>query len=69
VVVNTPPDLAHITVDTRARCERVAIALNAIARGTDTPFGDPRGVYVELIVSGHEIEAAIAIMRRNWWPI
>jgi hypothetical protein len=42
--------------------------LNAIARGTDTPFGDPRGVCVELILVGHEIEAAIAIMGRAWWP-
>jgi hypothetical protein len=63
------PDLAHITADIRARCERIAVALNAIARGADTPFADPRGIYVELIVSGHELEAAIAIMRRAWWPI
>jgi hypothetical protein len=65
----TAPDLAHITADIRVRCERIAIASSALALGNDTPFADPRGVYVELILIGHEIEAAIAIMRRNWWPI
>jgi hypothetical protein len=54
--------------DIRARCERIAIASKAIGRGTDAPFADPRGVYVELIVSGHELEATISIMRRAWWP-
>jgi hypothetical protein len=67
VIVNTP-DLALITADIRARCERIAIALSAIARGTDTPFADPRSNYIELIVAGHELEAAIAIMRRAWLP-
>jgi hypothetical protein len=67
--VSTPPDLARTTADIRARCERAAVALSAIARGTDTPFADPRGIYVELILSSHELEAATIIMRRAWWPI
>jgi hypothetical protein len=31
-------------------------------------FPDRRGVYLELILASHEIEAAARLMRRVWWP-
>jgi hypothetical protein len=34
----------------------------------ETPFVDPRTVYVDLILAGHELDAATRVMRRARWP-
>jgi hypothetical protein len=57
-------DLIHTTNDIRTRCERVVAALTPIARGIETPFADPRTVYVDLILAGHELDAATRAMCR-----
>jgi hypothetical protein len=38
-------------------------------RGTPYAYPDPRQVMLELVLARHEVEAAIAIMKRSWWPV
>jgi hypothetical protein len=40
----------------------------AIAQNQEPIFQDPRQVMLELVLARHEIEAAISIMKRGWWP-
>ena len=62
------PNFPRATNDVRRRCERVAVALLAIARQTDPTLADPRAVFVDIVVATHELEAAMRAMRRTWWP-
>jgi hypothetical protein len=62
------PDLTAATRTVKALCERVAVAMTAIARQADAEFKDPRGVFVEIVLSVHDLEAAQQKIRRAWWP-
>jgi hypothetical protein len=39
-----------------------------IAQNTDPVFQDPRQIMLELVLSEHEIEAAMIAMKKAWWP-
>lgn len=62
-----PVDLPAMTRDVRNRA-RVLANLEVIAQSTDPVFADPRQIMLELVLANHELEAAISIMRRAWWP-
>jgi hypothetical protein len=57
-----------MTRDVRNRCARVLGNLETVAQSTDPIFPDPRQAMLELVIANHELEAAISIMRRAWWP-
>ena len=42
--------------------------LEAIEQQHDPIFASPRDVFLELVLSIHELEAAAAKMRKAWWP-
>jgi len=66
--MRSPTDLASTTRDIRNRCARASGNLELITQITDPVFPDPRQIMLELVLANHEIEAAISIMRRAWWP-
>jgi len=66
--MRSPTDLASTTRDIRNRCARASGNLELITKSSDPVFVDPRQVMLELLLANHEIEAAITIMRRAWWP-
>ena len=61
-------DLKASTADVKARCARVLVSLEAIEQYTDPIFQDPRSVWLELTLGIHELEAALWVMKRAWWP-
>jgi len=63
-----PVDLQQVTRDIRNRCARIIGNLETIAQSTDPIFPDPRQIMLELVLSEHEIEAAISAVRKAWWP-
>jgi hypothetical protein len=67
-MVRTPVDLAATTRDIKNRCARASGNLELVAQAKDPIFADPRQVMLELVLAQHEIEAAISIMKRGWWP-
>ena len=68
MMIRRPVDLGAMTRDVRTRCARVLGNLELIAQSSDPIFPDPRQIMLELVLANHEIEAAISIMRRAWWP-
>jgi hypothetical protein len=62
------PDLTAATCSVKALCERVAIAMTAIARQADAEFKDPRGVFLDIVLSIHDLEAAEQQLKKAWWP-
>jgi hypothetical protein len=67
-MVRAPTDLQAVTRDVRNHCARASGNIELIAQIKDPIFPDPRQVMLELVLAGHEIEAAISIMKRSWWP-
>jgi hypothetical protein len=63
-----PVDLAAITRDIRNRCARASGNIETIAQSREPIFQDPRQIMLELVLARHEIEAAISIMKKGWWP-
>ena len=63
-----PIDLKASTADVKARCARALVGLEAIEQQKDPIFQDPRSVWLELTLSIHELEAALWIMKKAWWP-
>jgi hypothetical protein len=63
-----PIDLKASTADVKARCARALVGLEAIERQKDPIFQDARSVWLELTLSIHELEAALWIMKKAWWP-
>jgi hypothetical protein len=63
-----PVDLQAVTRDVKARVRRVIGELEAIEQQQDPIFASPRDVFLELVLSIHELEAAAAKMRKAWWP-
>jgi hypothetical protein len=68
MMARVPVDLAALTRDIKNRCARAGGNIEIIARTQDPIFHDPRQIMLELVLARHEIEAAIAIMKRGWWP-
>jgi hypothetical protein len=64
----SPVDLQAATRDVRNRCARAAGNLEPIAQGQDPIFPDPRQIMLELVLAEHEVESAISVMRKAWWP-
>ena len=62
------PDLAAATRSVKLLCERVAVSMTAIARQTDIEFKDPRGVFIDIVLSIHDLEAAEQKLKKAWWP-
>jgi hypothetical protein len=56
------------TKDIKARCSRLASVLENIAVDPDATFADPRGIFIDLVICEIEIESAIRVMRKVWWP-
>ena len=54
--------------DIKHRCARIVGNLETVAQSTDPVFQDPRQIMLELVLAEHEIEAAMAAMKRAWWP-
>ena len=63
-----PIDLKASTADVKARCARVLVGLEAIEQLKDPIFQDPRSIWLELTLDIHELEAALWIMKKAWWP-
>ena len=63
-----PVDLQAVTKDVKARVRRVIGDLEAIEQIKDPIFQDPRAVFLDLVLSVHQLEAAIATCRHAWWP-
>jgi hypothetical protein len=63
-----PTDLQALTRDIKNRCARASGNIELIAQDRDPIFADPRQVMLELVLARHEIEAAISIMKKGWWP-
>jgi hypothetical protein len=61
------PDKTQLCDDIRARLNRCAHNLGAVAQGHGV-FADPRGVYLEVSLTIHELEAALNILRRRVLP-
>jgi hypothetical protein len=68
MMARAPVDLAATTRDIKNRCSRAAGNLELITQTKEPIFPDPRQVMLELVLAQHEIEAAVAIMKRGWWP-
>jgi hypothetical protein len=63
-----PVDLAASTRDVKTRVERVLADLDEVTRQQDAIFQDPRMVWLNLTLSVHNLEAALSVMRKAWWP-
>jgi hypothetical protein len=68
MMARSPVDLAANTRDIKNRCVRASGKIESIAQIRDPIFADPRQVMLELVLARHEIEAAISVMKRGWWP-
>jgi hypothetical protein len=62
-----PVDLQAVTRHVKARVRRVIGELEAIEQHQDPIFASPRDVFLELVLSIHELEAAAAKMGKAWW--
>jgi hypothetical protein len=67
-MARVPTDLQAVTRDIRNRCARPCGNLEQIAQMKDPIFSDPRQIMLELVLARHEVEAAISIMKKAWWP-
>jgi hypothetical protein len=54
-------------VTSTGRATRI-VPLEAIEHIKDPIFQDPRAVFLDLVLSVHQLEAAIAKCRQAWWP-
>ena len=63
-----PIDLKASTADVKARFARVLVSLERLEQYKDPIFQDPRSVWLELALGIHELEAALWIMKKAWWP-
>jgi hypothetical protein len=59
-----PVDLQAVTRNVKVRVRRVIGELEAIEQQQDPIFASPRDVFLELVLSIHELEAAAAKMRK-----
>jgi hypothetical protein len=56
---------AGVTVEVRRRLVRVTTALQSVTENHGA-FANPRGVYLEVVLAIHELEAARALISGNW---
>jgi hypothetical protein len=55
---------AGVTVEVRRRLVRVTTALQSVTQNPGA-FANPRGVYLEVVLAIHELEAARALIGSN----
>jgi hypothetical protein len=63
-----PVDLLAATREVRLRVERVLTNLEPITQQRDPILADPRAVWLDVTLSIVELESAIILMKRAWWP-
>ena len=63
-----PVGLVAATKDVKARIERVLTNLEPITQQRDPVPSDPRAVWLDVTLSIHELEAAVKVMKKAWWP-
>jgi len=63
-----PVDLVAATKDVKARIERVLANLQPITQQRDPILADPRAVWLDVVLSVHELEAVLKTMMKAWWP-
>jgi hypothetical protein len=68
MMARAPVDLQATTKDVKAHVRRVIGDLEAIEQSKDPIFQDPRSIFLDLVLSVHHLETAIAKCRRAWWP-
>lgn len=56
---------ATVAAEVRKRLVRVTTALQLVTQNHGA-FANPRGVYLEVALAIHELEAASALIRSNW---
>jgi len=61
-------DLQAVTRDVKARLRHVIGELEAIEQQQDPILASPRDVYIDLDMAIHQLESAMATMRKAWWP-
>jgi hypothetical protein len=66
--MRAPVDLQAMTREIKNRCARATGNLEQITQIADPIFAQPRDVMLELVMARHQIEAAMALMQRGWWP-
>lgn len=60
-----PANRATVAAEVRKRLVRVTTALQSVTQNHGA-FANPRGVYLEVVLAIHELEAAQALIRSNW---
>jgi hypothetical protein len=68
MMARTRIDLQTTTEDVKAHVRRVIGDLEAIEQSKEPIFLDPRAVFLDLVLSVHQLQAAIVKCRRAWWP-
>jgi hypothetical protein len=56
-------------LDIKNHCARASGNLEQVAQTKEPVLPDPRQIMLELVLARHEVEAAISIMKRAWWPV
>jgi len=64
----SPQAAMKVCADVKARCARLVGNLQKIAASPDPTFDDVRGTLIELILAGHELDAASFSLRKTYWP-
>jgi hypothetical protein len=65
-VVCNVANRAGVTVEVRRRLVRVTTALQSVTQNHGA-FANPRGVYLEVVLAIHELEAARTLISSNWF--
>jgi len=68
MMARSPVDLQATTRDIKAHVRRVIGDLETIEQSKDPIFQDPRAVFLDLVLSVHQLQAAIVKCRQAWWP-
>ena len=68
MMARIPVDLQATTKEVKAHVRRVIDDLETIEQSNDPIFQDPRAVFLDLVLSVHQLQAAIGKCRRAWWP-
>jgi len=63
-----PVDLAATTKEVKIRIERVLANLEPVTQQRDPILADPRSIWLDITLSIVELESAVIIMKRAWWP-
>lgn len=67
-MIRRPVGLQAATRELRGRIEHVLANLEPITQQRDPILADPRAVWLDITLSIVELESAVIIMKRAWWP-